>query len=317
MELAGYKFPFMPHPAPELTTPGSGVRKFPYKYFPYTMGSNLSAEDAFCYAYEVKISFPIPGGTYTCSHPGVWFTSLDNFPAYGFTDDFHMYAFYKQIKPTSPTYAGMLVPPGGLGFSGGTPAIDYVLMEHECYDRCNSRYNLLADAIADKYMKSGAMVDGYSYLSWYPHPATTTIAMPKIYCMASALVTKCKEGCTLTPDPVTGVVPPAQIKAYQQSMTYSMAIQVSLSDTPVCTFPFPLGYDTTVAVLRDSVKCPTGGAAQCDTFYYLVDSTYMVVPAMIRAIYRSAIPIPPTPRSWPCSAGSIISTSTCTTRCWP
>ncbi len=277
MDIAGYKFPFVPHNAAELTTPGSDVRKYPYKYFPYTPGTNTTVESVYCYLYELSIGASTASCTFSM---GAWSTAIENFPANSPADAFHMYNFYRNIKPSSPTYSGGLGSAGGLGFPGPSTGANYAIMEHECYTSCDSRYNDLIDVVAHDYMTQlGVAVTGVPYMSWYTQPAADTVPISKVYCVVSALVSNCKAGCKLTPDPVTGIVPPAQILAYQHSMTYSMDIQVSMTDSPVCHSMIDTEVHT-VHVVRDSVVCymdTTGVVVKCDTIRYMADSSYTVI----------------------------------------
>lgn len=277
MDIVGYKFPFVPHNASELLSAGTGVRNYPYKYFPYTTGTNATAESLFCYLYEVSIGAPTSSCTYAMS---AWSAAIENFPAHQPADAFHMYNFYRNIKPSSPSYTGGLGSAGGVGFPGPSTGANYAMMEHECYESCDSRYNDLVDVVAQDYMTQlGVAVTGVPYMSWYPQPAADTIDISKVYCVVSALVSNCKAGCKLTPDPVTGIVPGNQILAYQHSMTYSMDIQVSMADSPACHNMIDTEQHT-VHVLRDSVICyldTTGVVVKCDTVRYFADSTYTVI----------------------------------------
>jgi RHS repeat-associated protein len=275
MNLASYKFPFTPQAAALLTTFGSSVRKYPYKYFPYDTLSNASAENTFCYLYT-----GIMGGSlalpFTCSYyTTTWMAAIENFPLHLPTDQFHMYNFYRSIKPSSPGYVGGLITTGTLGGFGSGSVATYAAMEDACYHLCDSRYNAIADQVAQEFMKQGVMVPGYAYLSWYPNPPVDTTDLSRVYCMTSAIISHCKAGCLLTPDPATLVIPPSQVLAYKQSMTYSYDFQVSLTDTTTVCHSSVFSHDTTVLVLRDSLDLSLHKFQ--DTIWYYVDSTYGIV----------------------------------------
>jgi hypothetical protein len=179
MGLATYKFPFTAKPAVQLGVPTSDVSKYPFKYYPYDTGSNATAESGYCFLYAQFLG-PLPITLpFTCScSTTVWMGFIHNFPAFHPTTPFHMYNFYQSIKPSSTSYIPALTGTGLGGMGGGTPAT-YAAMQDACYHLCDSRYNLLADKVADQYMASGVKVDAYPYLSWYPHPAIDSVTLPK------------------------------------------------------------------------------------------------------------------------------------------
>ncbi len=279
MDLAEYKLPFTPRPTSEF---GSGaptttyIHQAPFRYFPYNLGSNTTAEDAFCYLYHTEYLSVTPGPSFTCTvSTTAWMGVIDNYPTHLATSPFHMYNFYLSIKPSSTTYMTALTGTGLGSFGGGTPAT-YASMSDACYRMCDSRYNLIATEVADKYMKErGIYIEGPPYMGWYPDPPRDTMELSHVYCIASALVGKCKEGCVLTPDPATGVVPSSQMLAYQKSMTYSMKFLVTLSDTSgPCGVSYGGEHDSVISVTRDSLYFNGGGWV---THYYSVDSIIMVV----------------------------------------
>jgi YD repeat-containing protein len=280
MDLAEYKLPFTPRPTAEF---GSGastttyIHQAPFRYFPYDTLTNATAESAFCFLYETEYLGVPPSSSCPISTT-YWMNLIPNYPTYSATSPFHMYNFYLSIKPSSTTYITSVTGAGLGSFGGGTPAT-YASMSDACYRMCDSRYNHIADAVAHKYMKEGGIfIEGEPYMSWYPDPPRDTMELSHVYCIASALVGKCKEGCVLTPDPVTGVVPSSQILAYQKSMTYSMKFLVTLSDTSgPCGVSYGGEHDSVISVIRyDSVENYPGSGIWTYTPYY-IDSIIKVV----------------------------------------
>jgi hypothetical protein len=170
----GYKYPFLQRPYSQLGNWTSDVSNYPYKYFPYYLGSNTTAENNICYAYNATLGpVTIP---FTCSTPiASLLGMIENFPTQQPTDAFHMYNFYLSIKPSSPSYSGTVALAGGMGgLGGGTPA-SIASLEEVCLNSCEDRRNDLADQVATSYNSTGLflphMVPAAPYFSYNTCPA--------------------------------------------------------------------------------------------------------------------------------------------------
>lgn len=221
MQLVGYKFPYTARDYSELFVSTDSVRLKPYKFFPYDWGSNMSAEDIFCYMKNHAIPCPSTG-----TPPG-WADSIYNFPAYNpQLENFHMYNFYKNVKRNnaSATYYGKLAAISTTFNPANTNYLQALAqLNHACLKTCEDRLDPLMVSVAESVMDDwNFKVEGFVYDTWRP-ASTDSINLAQVYCMANAVVKECKEMCDITPDS-SGYFSAAKILTIQKAMVYSVNV---------------------------------------------------------------------------------------------